>query len=179
MPEVTQENTRENVQVENPTPENATQENHPQQPEAAAPKRRGRPPKAPSLEQEKIEGAGAATAAPKPSRKKQSRGAADVGALAKQLVGIHQMASMLTGIGELQISEGEAQMLAGGVLGVAEQYDLSIDGKTGAAIQLLAAAAMVYAPRAMHIMAKAKKAREAQATTVQFSEAVHATAAAG
>ena len=141
-------------------------------PESAPPerRRRGRPPKNESLDAEKIPGSTGAASSARPSRQKKPKSAADVGALAKQLTGLHVMASMMTGIPEVQISEGEATMLASGIMGVADQYDLSIDGKTGAAIQLLAAAAMVYGPRLLAIKAKAKAAKANAVTDVAFTD---------
>lgn len=141
-------------------------------PESAPPerRRRGRPPKSETLDAERIPGSSGASSTARPSRQKKPKSAADVGALAKQLAGLHVMASMMTGIPEVQISDAEATMLAGGIMGVADQYDLSIDGKTGAAIQLLAAAAMVYAPRILAIKAKAKAAKANAVTDVAFTE---------
>lgn len=142
------------AQIENPTPE------------PAAPKRRrGRPPKNPDLIQEGIPGTNS-----KPQKTRAKKSAPDTVTLGRQLVGIHQMAAMLTGIPECQIQDAEGQMLAAGIIAVADQYDLAIDGKTGAALQLFAAAAMVYAPRVLMFNTRMKKQRESKATTAQFHE---------
>lgn len=112
-------------------------------------------------------------AAKKAEAKPQKRGAKmsaeAVGTLAKQIQGMHVMAAMMTGIGILQISEAESSLLAGGLSAVAEEYGLALDGKTGAALQLFGAAAMVYAPRIIAIQ-KAKAA--ARANTVDATEVV-------
>lgn len=126
------------------------------------PKKRGpgRPPKdstKPTAEKIPSESAGVKT------RKKTTY---DVGLLSKQLMGLHIMAAGLTGIPEVQIAPQEADMLASGVIAVAEQYDLSIDGKTGAAIQLLAAAAMVYAPRVIALQRRIKEAKANNVTDI-------------
>lgn len=94
--------------------------------------------------------------------------------LAKQLVGIHQLAAMFTGMGELQLNPDEASGLADAVVNVCAEYDLNIDGKTGAAVQLFAACAMIYAPRVMAIkyrLAQEAAANEqANATTANFAQ---------
>lgn len=123
-------------------------------PAAPTKRGRGRPPK----------NGGEKTTAAKP-QKTAGKKAADVDAFAKQLCGIHMLAAMATGLPELQISEPEGAMLAKGISAVCEEYGLSVDGKTGAALQLFGAAAMVYVPRYFAINAKmqaAKKAREAE-----------------
>lgn len=68
-------------------------------------------------------------------------------ALGKQLVGLHIIASMAFGIPELVIQENEGELLASAIVNVAEEYGLSMGGKTGAAIQLVGTAAMIYLPR--------------------------------
>jgi hypothetical protein len=98
-------------------------------------------------------------AAEKPSRRGAKMSAEAVSTLAKQIQGMHAMAAMMTGMGILQISDQEAGLLANGISAVAEEYGLALDGKTGAALQLFGAAAMVYAPRIIHIQ-KAKAAAQ-------------------
>lgn len=68
-------------------------------------------------------------------------------ALGKQIVGLHMIASMTFGIPELVIQEAEGELLASAIVNVAEEYGLSLGGKTGAAIQLAGTAAMIYLPR--------------------------------
>jgi hypothetical protein len=84
----------------------------------------------------------------------------DIPTLAKQLKGVHQMGAMMLGLPMLVLSDPEAVMLAEGFAAVAREYDLSISGKTGATLQLLAAAAVVYVPRmiAVDVYIKQKKA---------------------
>lgn len=131
-----------------------------------APKKRGRgrPPKTPDILVEEVtEG----SEAPKPKRtytpRKTAKGkTADIADLGKQLVGIHAMAAMVTGFNELQLGDDEGEALAKGILDICEQYNLSIDGKTGASLQLLAAAAMIYGPRALMIRHRLLQAKAAQ-----------------
>lgn len=129
----------------------------------AQPKRgRGRPPKNPPGETgpQKEDPSGTSTTSTAKPRKAKG-GKIDTVNLAKQLVGLHELACMATGnqFPELRIREDEAQMLAGGISSVCEHYDLSIDGKTGAFLNLFAAAAMVYAPRIMSIRHRVNAAR--------------------
>lgn len=104
-----------------------------------APKRRGRPPKA------------RAVPIDTPELRAQ---------LAKQLVGLHLIVAHATGLPELQISEPEGVALADALSAVAREYGLSFSGKTGAALQLFAALAMIYAPRAMAIQKRKSKSAE-------------------
>lgn len=131
-------------------------------PEVIAPeaRKRGRPP-----------GSGKATAAPvspddkpneaksgpKPRKGKVKFDSEAQGQLAKQIEGLHQLMALATGIPELQVQTAEAQMLGTAVAAVCEEYDLSLSGKTGAMLQLLAAAAMVYAPRVAVIGRRVKE----------------------
>lgn len=117
------------------------------QAEGPAPKRRGRP-----------AGSNAKKTGETP-RKTASRKSDDVAAMARQICGLHQMASMVTGLPELVISEQEGFMLAKGVDAMAEEYGLALSGKTGAAIQLFGAAALVYLPRMLLIKARAAKVK--------------------
>lgn len=75
----------------------------------------------------------------------------DAPALAKQLMGLHMMGAVITGAPELQLTEAEAIGLAEAVAAIAREYNLSIDGKTGAAIQFIGACAVIYIPRLLKI----------------------------
>lgn len=81
--------------------------------------------------------------------------------LAKQVEGLHQLMALATGIPELQVRPEEAQMLGGAIAAVCEEYDLSLSGKTGALLQLAAAAAMVYAPRFAVVTQRVKQQQAA------------------
>lgn len=137
---------------------------------AEAPKKRGRgrPP-----------GSGTKKSGDAP-KKSASRKSEDMDALARQLVGIHQLIAMATGLGELVISEQEAGMLAKGITAVTEEYGFALTGKTGAALQLFGAAAIVYVPRAIAVKARADAARRAAeeeaANTLDGAGLVHAAA---
>jgi hypothetical protein len=96
----------------------------------------------------------------------------DIEALAKQLKGIHALAANLLPIrmpdGKmlLELSDTEATQLANAMNGMAKEYDLALDGKTGAAIQLFAAAAMIYGPR-VYVIQKMRSTMRAQQTPEQ------------
>lgn len=109
-------------------------------------RKRGRPTDAERALRESLgapsESSGGAKRGPKPKNNK-----GDSKTLAKSLVGIHQLAAMVTGIPEAQLSEPEGEALAEAVIAVCEEYGLNIDGKTGAAMQLFGACAMIYGPR--------------------------------
>src|SRR5574337_178250 len=119
-----------------------------------APKRRrGRPPGSTNkLKPEAISVDGATK--PKRGRPRKDAGPRDVNSLARQIFGLHTLAAMATGIPEATIGEQESVMLATALDSVADQYGLSLDGKTGAAIQLIATAAMIYAPRVVAVRAR-------------------------
>lgn len=148
---------------------------------APAAKKRGRPSNAEKAARasgtstaETIERGSTASAAPgrKPSKNSKRVTASDVGALAKQLVGLHQLGAMISGIPEVMISDADGALLATGIVAVCEEYDLSIDGKTGAALQLLGAMAIVYAPKAFKVSARMsaqKKAAQNEAQQTQRS----------
>lgn len=137
------------------SPDVAGNESNTAAPETIAPKRRrGRPTDAERALRENIApgtgsgsdtGSGGAKRGPKPRAK-----GSDVGTLAKSLVGIHQLVAMVTGIPEAQLNEAEGTALAEGVCAVCEEYGLAINGKTGAAMQLFGACAMIYGPRLFH-----------------------------
>lgn len=134
------------------------------EPQISAPKRRGRPPG--SKNKEAAEGGdvkpnavpdGAAVSKRgRPAKKKTQ--AINAGDLAKQIQGLHALGAMVTGIQELQLGEQEAEMLAKAVVAVSEQYNLAIDGKTGALIQLAAACTVIYLPRL--VVLKKRKAAQ-------------------
>ena len=114
---------------------------------------RGRPPKAESATP--IPPGSSVPPKSKPGRKPSvKREPLDIAALSQQIAGIHMLAAQITGIPEVQINEYEAQMLATSVVAVCNEYDLSLDGKTGAFLQLIASAAIVYLPRVSVIRAR-------------------------
>lgn len=133
-------------------------------PDIQPPKKRGRgrPPKdAPvSPDAKPVEAGSAPTSKPKPRKGKVNLNGTDRSLLAKQIQGLHQVAYVATGIPELQIEEAEAVMLSDALANVAEQYDLAIDGKTGALLQLMAACGMVYVPRFLHVQKRVAEAKK-------------------
>lgn len=96
-----------------------------------------------------------------PPKKKPRTSSADAtAALAQQVQGLHQLAALALGIPELQIAPNEAQLLAGALDNVAQQYGLELGGKSGAVLQLAAACAAIYVPRFLHVKARADAARQ-------------------
>lgn len=103
------------------------------------------------------------SASAKPQKRGEKMTQEKLGLLGKQLVGLHIMAARMSGIPELEISPPEGDILANGIAAVAEEYGLSLDGKTGAALSLLGACAMIYAPRFIMVQ---QRVRRAQSTVV-------------
>lgn len=101
----------------------------------------------------------------KPSRKSggSKSGIMDPVALGEQLVGLHALAAMFTQIPEFQIKPEEGANLAAAVVAVCQEYNLSLSGKTGAGIQLMAAAAMIYVPRVLHFKSRISQAQQNEA----------------
>lgn len=142
----------------------------------APPRKRGRP--AGSKAKPDFETIGEDSVKEAPKRKPTRRNAkkSTPAEFGKQICGIHLMIAMVTGLEEIQLSETEGVQLATAVMDVADQYNLEIDGKTGAAIQLLAACAMIYAPRALMINHKMKAKRADNAELINsFAADDHAT----
>jgi len=143
------------VEPEAPTIAGNTVEEPVAAPTSEAPRRRrGRPTDAERALRESVgaapTGDGAATGGAKRGPKPKGNKASDPAVLARSLVGIHQLGGMVLGIQELVITEDEGKALADAVTAVCEEYGLAIDGKTGAAMQLFGAAAMIYGPRYFH-----------------------------
>lgn len=125
-------------------------------------KRRGRPPKSERLEEQSTSSAQSTPKRTYTKKATNNRPTFDSDStlkLAKQIAGIHLMVASMTQLGELQINDTEAMMLAQSIQTVSAEYDLSLSGKTGAFLQLMATAAMVYVPRVLVINAKIKAAK--------------------
>ena len=91
--------------------------------------------------------------------------------LAKQIIGLHTIGAMMTGIPEMAIGVAEGEMLAAAVLAVAAEYNLELSGKAGAAIQLLAACAAIYVPRLL--MVKQRVAQQQAMPNVTTADTVN------
>lgn len=89
----------------------------------------------------------ASAPAAKPARKSKASQAVTAEKLGNQLVGLHALVAALTGLPEAQLNPAEGEQLGGAILAICEEYDLKVDGKTGAFLQLGAAMAMIYGPR--------------------------------
>lgn len=122
-------------------------------------KRPGRPRKNPEIATETI-GSTSKPTSTKP--KKRTTTARDVSSMGRQLVGLHMLASSITQIPELQIMDAEGVALAEAISAICDEYNLSIDGKTGAALQLFATAGMIYMPRFLHLKSRMNAAKNVQ-----------------
>jgi hypothetical protein len=131
-------------------------------------RRRGRPFAAKSPLTEQTVNPDGSEQPQEPQQRKRRAKNIDSDALAKQLRGIHSLAAQILpirrqdGVLLLELSETESKELASAIAGVAKEYDLELDGKTGAAIQLLAAACMIYGPR-IYVIQKMRVATQRQA----------------
>lgn len=121
-------------------------------------RRRGRPPKDAnaSIKETPIS---PGDSPPKPKRKRKAK-PIDASLLSKQIVGLHKVAATMTGLRELEISEFEAMMLAESLAAVSREYDVTLDGKLAATIQLAAAVGVVYVPRIVMIKKRANAAKQ-------------------
>lgn len=143
------------------------QPNIPQQEPQTTRKRRGRPFAVPPLEETKVDAQPGEPPQDSTTQTRKRRAkTVDSAELAKQLRGIHALAAKLlpirvNGALLLELSDVEATQLANAVAGVAKEYDLELDGKTGAAIQLIAVAAMIYGPR-VYVIQQMRVAARAQ-----------------
>jgi hypothetical protein len=113
-----------------------------------------------------------------PTQRRRRKAAIDKESLAKQLQGLHMMAATITQLPFVQINEQEAAMLADAIENVSREYDLALDGKTGAFIQLAAVAAIVYGPRLVHYQKLKKQAQREEPVTVDGTATVNGAAAA-
>lgn len=123
---------------------------------------RGRPAKASDIltAAEVPEGSAPKVEKPKPRAKKSEANALDLG---QNLVGIHHMIVMVTGMPEMAIHEKEGEALAKGILAISEEYGLALDGKTGASLQFFGALAMIYGPRVYAIRQRITQQKNAAA----------------
>lgn len=106
--------------------------------------------------------------APKAARasKKVKKKELDKDSLGRQIMGFHILASQFLKSPIWMIDEKEASQLADAVVQVSEQYDFNFDPKVAASINLLATAAMIYAPRAfMYRKEVAKRIENAKQTS--------------
>lgn len=135
------------------------------------PKRRGRPPgsgKKSPLDEKPVESTSAGDTGPKRGRPRKAPeyDGESRARFAKQVAGIHMMAAHLTGFGELQISDAESVMLGDAIINMSLEYGLAMSGKTGAALQLLAAASVIYIPRLMVIDKKISESKRASEVVI-------------
>ena len=154
---------QETIEQPNEATQNLAPENEPVIDNAPPVKRgRGRPPKnaSASTQKETVTGEAPRRGRPPKSGSKKVYSADDISLMGKQLVGLHIMIAQISGMPEMAIAEQEGALLAQSIVNVADQYDLAIDGKTGAALQLAMTAAMIYGPRALAIRARARAATQ-------------------
>lgn len=125
-------------------------------------RRRGRPPgsknQAQPLSETPIDG----TAQPaQPQKRRRRVSAIDTEKLTKQVKGLHEMLAMMLQEEKMRLTDTEAVMLAESYAAVSREYDLALDGKTGALIQLAGTCAIIYLPRFAYMQKKFKQ-RKAQ-----------------
>lgn len=136
---------------------------------------RGRPPKNKDAASVQAQiNASATKEAPKAAKAKKTAAAAvdlDANKLGGQLIGLHMIIAKLTGMPFMMLSEKEGYALAESVIGVAEQYDLTINPRVAAGLQLAATAAMIYGPRAIMFTEAKKAAINAARMRTQTGEA--------
>ena len=96
-----------------------------------------------------------------PPKKRAESTKLDTEKLGKQIVGLHMLVAQVTGLPEAVISESEGKVLAESLDAFCAEYGLALTGKTGAAVQMFGAAAMIYAPRVMAVKFRAAKERQA------------------
>lgn len=133
-----------------------------QTPETSPPEKRrgpGRPRK-----EEQVNSPPSPTLPKKPGRPKGSGSKKiepiDSEILSKQIAGLHMMIAQISQIPEIMISEEESKMLASSVALVCDEYDLNLSGKTGAFLQLMASAAVIYLPRVPVIQQRVREKRD-------------------
>lgn len=71
--------------------------------------------------------------------------------LAKQVQGVHVMLAMLTQQPIFQLSDNEAEMMAGALANVSRHYNVTLDGPRAAVFQLIAVGGMIYLPRILAV----------------------------
>lgn len=139
--------------------------------EAPVKRKRGRPAMTEAEKAARAKAAGKSSA--KTAKAKRGPYSNDeISTMGNQIVGLHLMASMALGIPELQLQAQEGERLAKAITDVAIEYDLALDGKTGAALNLILCAGITYGPRFMMVTARAK-AEKAKPRDMGTVEIVH------
>ena len=96
----------------------------------------------------------------------------EVEALAKNLQAIHDLAALATGLPILSIEDKEAKSMATAVSNLAAQYDMVLDPRTVAWVNLLGVMASIYGPRFLMIKMAASAANRQSAEQNQPFERV-------
>ncbi len=131
--------------------------------EAPVKRKRGRPPKTGGESVTDIPQTEKPATAPK--QRKSKNQVFDKSQFARKLQGWHQIAFAVTKLPELQLQDDEAEMLAGDVERLAEEYGVNLGGKMGAWLGLAGSLGLIYAPRALSIYLKIQAAKAAQIPT--------------
>ena len=149
-----------NIDAEAPATDADAKQNAPTDspPEVSA-KRRGRPPKSANGATNTLPETPVTGDSPPRVKRKRKAKPIDAALLSKQIVGLHKVAATMTGLRELEISEFEAVMLAESLAAVSREYDVTLDGKVAATIQLAAAIGVIYVPRLVMIKKRAAQAK--------------------
>jgi hypothetical protein len=98
----------------------------------------------------------------------------DASVLARKLVGLHEIAYILStridppnGAPEIKLEADEAEELARDIVNCMREFGFSVSGKFAALIGLASTAAAVYAPRAVMIIQRKKMERARDVTPVK------------
>ncbi len=133
-------------------------------PEIIEPKKRGRKSKAnPAAEgNDASENAQQVPGADTPKERKRRKKQIGFESMAKQIQGLHGFIAMSTGISELTLSEDESKLLAEAAVNFANEFDLIINPKVTASLQLFGACAMIYGPRLLMLKKRANEAAKSK-----------------
>lgn len=115
-------------------------------------RRRGRPPGARNRDT-------SAPSDPAPRQARRSRLGLNVDTLGRQLVGAHQIATVVTGT-DLVISDSDGKTLAEPIIAIADYYGLSASGPWVLWVNLVVAMAMVYGPKVLPLVMQRKSEAE-------------------
>ena len=129
----------------------------PDAPRADGPRRRGRPPGSKNREtlaETPIDGSG-----PKRGRPRKVHIELNPEAFARQIKGVHGSVAFMTGLHELIINDDEAKELAAAFVNFSREFNFEPNPKIMATLELVGVAGVIYAPRAIHIALRIKKAK--------------------
>jgi len=93
---------------------------------------------------------------------------ADLALIEKKILAYHQIGAMIAGVPEIALDEKEASFLAPDILAVLDQYEIDIDPRLQAWINLFITASAIYTPHYLVYLARVRAERQmADAATKQ------------